>query len=253
MIIRAGPVAERTGSAARDPLRAEPTHILDGRVNPASPPRRGHLDAMVTVAYSAAMESEIPLSIRVNRAPVLTLWAAIVVERLSDPPDTALTLGRFVAGSSVRAKAWCVGIADEAQEAEERRMRASELKPQRQTIRLLGRDVPVLPAADGTLRAEDDGKPASPKSVQTYIARAFGARLPEVRAATGTVAVSLPPEERNRIGFRLYKRFRPNVPWRRTQALMIVSSDPSGNRLEILDLPRGWQSRQRRPHRQIPL
>ena len=43
--------------------------------------------------------------IRVNRAPILTLWAAVVAERMGHPPDTALTLGRFVAGSSARAKA----------------------------------------------------------------------------------------------------------------------------------------------------
>jgi hypothetical protein len=43
--------------------------------------------------------------IRVNRAPVLTLWAAVVAERLGYPPDTALTPGRFVTGSSARAKA----------------------------------------------------------------------------------------------------------------------------------------------------
>ncbi len=79
--------------------------------------------------------------IRVNRAPVLTLRATIVAERLGHPPDTALTLGRFVAGSSARAKARSLGIADEAQDATERRERAAALKPKRQVVRLLGRDV----------------------------------------------------------------------------------------------------------------
>ena len=60
-----------------------------------------------------------PSPIRVNRAPVLTLWAA-VAERLGYPPETALTLGRFVAGSSARAKARRLGISDEKQDAEER-------------------------------------------------------------------------------------------------------------------------------------
>jgi hypothetical protein len=41
----------------------------------------------------------------VNRAPVLTLWAAVVAERLGHPTDTALTLGRAVAGSAARVKA----------------------------------------------------------------------------------------------------------------------------------------------------
>jgi hypothetical protein len=77
---------------------------------------------------------------------------------------------------------------------------------------LLGRDVPVLPADDGSLRAEDGGKPASARSVQTYIAKAFGERLDEARAAMETLAASLPPDELNRIGFRLYEHFRPDVP-----------------------------------------
>jgi hypothetical protein len=79
--------------------------------------------------------------IRVNRAPVLTLWAAVVAERMGYSPDIALTLGRFVAGSSARAKARRLGISDEKQEAEERHARAAELKPRRQTVHLLGRPV----------------------------------------------------------------------------------------------------------------
>jgi hypothetical protein len=136
----------------------------------------------------------------------------VVAERLGHPPETALTLGRFVAGSSARAKARRMGISDEKQDAEERHVRAAELKPQRQTVRLLGRDIPVVAAEEGTLRAEDDGKPASDRSVQSYIARAFGDRLAEVRAAMEALAASLPPEELNRLGFRLYERFRPDVP-----------------------------------------
>ena len=57
--------------------------------------------------------SEIPEPIRVNRAPVLTLWATVVAERLGHPPDTALTLGRAVAGSSARAKARSLGMVEE--------------------------------------------------------------------------------------------------------------------------------------------
>ena len=67
-------------------------------------------------------------------------------------------------------------------------------------------------ASDDTLHAKDDGKPASAKSVQSYIARAFGDRLGETRAAMEALAASLPPEELNRVGFRLYERFRPDVP-----------------------------------------
>ncbi len=65
---------------------------------------------------------------------------------------------------------------------------------------------------DGTLRADDSGKPASARSVQSYVAKAFGDRLDEARGAMEALAASLPPEELKRVGFRLYKRFRPEVP-----------------------------------------
>jgi hypothetical protein len=87
----------------------------------------------------------------------------VVAERLGYPPETALTLGRFVAGSSARAKAGRLGISDEKQDAEERRARSAEMKPSRQTVHLLGRDIPVVAADDGTLRREDDGKPYRPR------------------------------------------------------------------------------------------
>jgi hypothetical protein len=84
--------------------------------------------------------------IRVNRAPVLTLWATVVAERLGHPPETALTLGRFAAGSSARAKARRLGIIEERHETEERHAQAAALKPRRQTVHLHGRDIPVLVA-----------------------------------------------------------------------------------------------------------
>lgn len=52
-----------------------------------------------------------------------------------------------------------------------------------------------LAAADGTLCAEDDGKPASMKSVQSCIARASGDWLGEIRTATEALAASRSPED----------------------------------------------------------
>ncbi len=92
-----------------------------------------------------------------------------MAERLGYPPDMALALGRFVAGSSARAKARRLGIAGEAQGAAERRERAAALTPQKQVVRLLGRDVAALPADDGTLRADDNGKSASARGVRSCV------------------------------------------------------------------------------------
>lgn len=46
------------------------------------------------VRHASAMSAPI----RINRAPVLTLWASVVAERLGFDRDAALTLGRAVAG-----------------------------------------------------------------------------------------------------------------------------------------------------------
>lgn len=45
-----------------------------------------------------------------------------------------------------------------------------------------------------------------------YIRKAFGQRLDDVRVAMEGLAGRIEPAELNRIGFRLYERFRPEVP-----------------------------------------
>ena len=48
--------------------------------------------------------------IEINRAPVLTLWAAVVAERLGFDWEEALTLGRAVAGLSAHSKGKALGV-----------------------------------------------------------------------------------------------------------------------------------------------
>ncbi len=43
-------------------------------------------------------------NILINRAPVLTLWATIVAERLGFDQDEALSLGKAVAGLTAQSK-----------------------------------------------------------------------------------------------------------------------------------------------------
>ena len=158
---------------------------------------------------SSRADSAAPL--RVNRAPVLTLWAAVVAERLGHPEDTALTLGAAVAGTAARAKARRLGLAEDHREEDGPRRQGDAAKESR-AVRLLGREIPVSRSDAGLLLAAHDGRPQSPASVRVYLARAFGDRLGEVRAAMEELAASLPPDELDRVGFRLYDRFRPEVP-----------------------------------------
>jgi len=46
----------------------------------------------------------------INRAPVLTLWAVVVAERLGYKQDTALTLGKALAGLNAQSKGRALGI-----------------------------------------------------------------------------------------------------------------------------------------------
>lgn len=148
-------------------------------------------------------------SIKVNRAPVLTLWASVVAERLGHPPELALSLAKIVAGTAARAKARRLGIAEESDQAKDRHD-AGPAPPQR-TTQLLGRQIRLTHDKDGVVLADAGGKPEPSQPVRAYIAKAFGEHLGAVREAMEELAERYEPQELNRIGFRLYEHFRPDV------------------------------------------
>src|SRR4051812_5831989 len=154
---------------------------------------------------------ELSAPIRVNRAPVLTLWAAVVAERLGFERDESLTLGRALAGLAAHAKGVRLGIFELSapDEVRERRNRLAE--GERLGVPLRGRTIPVVRTPEG-LRALDKDQPAKPESVERYLEGKFGDALAEVRAAMERLAGSLPPAELARRAFRLYEEFRPAVP-----------------------------------------
>lgn len=148
--------------------------------------------------------------ILVNRAPVLTLWAAIVAERLGFERDEALTLGRAVAGLSAYAKGKALGLFEPSQESvSERRGKAKE--GERLQANVLGRAIPVVQTPDG-LRALSKDVPIKATSVEGYLKRSFGPALDEVREAMRALAARFSPEDLQARGFRLYEEFRPKVP-----------------------------------------
>ena len=150
-------------------------------------------------------------TIQINRAPVLTLWAAVVAERLGFERDEALTLGRALAGLTAHTKGVRLGIFEPAS-ADEVRERRSRLEEGEQLeVRLLGRMIPVVRTPEG-LRAAEKGKAGSPASVERYLQGKFGDALGEVQEAMEALAASLPPAELARSAFSLYERFRPEVP-----------------------------------------
>ncbi len=81
---------------------------------------------------------------------------------------------------------------------------------QRHVGALLGHDLPIA-EEDGGLRALDHGKPGAVAPARAYVEKAFGKHLPEMREPMEHSASRQDPEELNRVGFRLYERFRPEV------------------------------------------
>src|SRR5205823_7818720 len=134
-------------------------------------------------------EPRMPGTISINRAPVLTLWAAVVAERLGYSREEALTLGRAVAGMNAQAKAVHLGLREAGPAGEKGRKRAA---PDRQAVELLGRAVPVVRTPRG-LRAAKDGKPDSAEAVERYLAGKFGDALVGARAAMTALAARFTP------------------------------------------------------------
>lgn len=149
-------------------------------------------------------------TIKINRAPVMTLWATIVAEHLGFDREAALTLAKVVTGLNAQAKGQRLGIYEPKtkEHIESLRQRPAG---ETFTVSLMGRAVPALNTPEG-LRAANDGKPVSPDSVKRYLASKFGDGLAEAEAALQALAGSIPADELADKAYYLYEKFRPTVP-----------------------------------------
>src|SRR5438309_10056244 len=110
-------------------------------------------------------------TISINRAPVLTLWAAVVAQRLGFDEDEALTLGRAVAGLNAQAKGRRLGIF-KPHEEKAKKAREKE-RGERFLIEVCGRAVPATNTDEG-IRAVRGRNPIAPDSVRRYLDNKFG-------------------------------------------------------------------------------
>jgi hypothetical protein len=157
--------------------------------------------------------------VKINRAPVMTLWGAVVAEQLGYDHAAALTLGKAVAGLNAQSKGQRLGIFEEsdskqAEDESHAKTAKAEGEPATQrpdTVPLLGRGAPVVHADDG-VRATSKGKAINPDSVQRYLEQKFGTDLVAVQEAMQELAHSLAPEQLANQAYTLYEQFRPEVP-----------------------------------------
>jgi hypothetical protein len=146
----------------------------------------------------------------VNRAPVLTLWAAVVAERLGYDREAALSLGKALAGLNAQSKGRRLGIYKPSEAAEglppKKAKRGEEF-----WVQLLGRPIPAVRTGRG-VRAVEGDRPIDPGGVETYLRGKFGEALDTVRRAMEELARSFAPRELAASAFSLYERFRPAIP-----------------------------------------
>ena len=149
-------------------------------------------------------------SIAINRAPVLTLWAAVVAERLGFDHAEALTLGKAVAGLNAYAKGVRLGLYQPTPEAV-KKQRQALAEGARLSVDLLQRAVPVVRTPQG-IRALAKDKPVDPGSVERYLSAKFGEGLPEAVSAMKRLAAAHAPADLALRAFALYAKFRPEIP-----------------------------------------
>jgi hypothetical protein len=149
-------------------------------------------------------------TILVNRAPVLTLWAAVVAERLGYDPDAALSLGKCLAGLNAQAKGRRLGIYGPPKAAHGGPPAKVGLGEEF-WIDLCGRPLPAKNTPDG-VRAIVGDKPIEPVGVETYLQGKFGADLPAVRQVMRQLAEAFSPEDLTERAMSLYEQFRPAIP-----------------------------------------
>lgn len=148
--------------------------------------------------------------IKINRAPVLTLWASVVGECLGFDREEALTLGRAVAGLNAYSKGVSLGLfTPTPKDVKEKRQ--ALLPKETITIDLLHRAVPAV-HTDAGLRALNKEKPIDPASVDRYLLSKFGEALKDAYDAMTLLARSMRPTDLAAHAYGLYEQFRPAVP-----------------------------------------
>ena len=148
--------------------------------------------------------------VKVNRAPVLTLWGAVVAERLGYEHDTALSFGKCVAGLNAQSKGRMLGIFSEPKPSERGGTPKKRGLGEEFWVELCGRPIPAKNTADG-VRAVIKDKPIDPEGVERYLASKFGDDLAGVREAMSDLANAMKPEQLADVAYDLYERFRPEI------------------------------------------
>lgn len=151
-------------------------------------------------------------TVETNRAPVLTLWAAVVAQRQGYTFDEGLSFGRWIAGTLAQSKGRSLGIYEprEKSAAEMQQRQKRDLAMGVRHVDVFGMHVPAVETSHGEVRAVSEGKSIDPGSTVSYLQRSLGkAGYAAAKEAMEGLAGSIPVEEIGRKCYHLYEEFRP--------------------------------------------
>jgi hypothetical protein len=147
--------------------------------------------------------------VTINRAPVLTLWASVVAERMGFERDEALSLGKAVAGMNAQSKGRMLGIYGPAKGPHGGAPKKTGLGEEF-WVEICGRPVPAKHTEEG-VRAVVKDKPVDADKARKYLDTKFGEDLSSVREAMAQLAAAFQPEELEDVAYGLYEQFRPKI------------------------------------------
>ncbi|KAG6821636.1 hypothetical protein H0H93_000145 [Arthromyces matolae] len=142
----------------------------------------------------------------VNRAPLMTLWAMTIAERLGFRREEALSIASVYTEMNALSKGISIGLYDKGKE---RGMEAVKGGSQ-SYIEFMGRR-PLYRTQADQWRALSNGTPVEPSDAFSYVSRAFRQTTPHISGALKLLADSFKVEEINSRAWGLYADFRPSV------------------------------------------
>ncbi|GAC71804.1 hypothetical protein PANT_5c00082 [Moesziomyces antarcticus T-34] len=152
----------------------------------------------------------------VNRAPVMTAWAVVLLERLGFSRPEALSLAHCYVNYTSTMRGISLGIIPAA----EKERAAHTVGPNQPHFELMGVKIPVMHMQDGTYRGISAGEVVGPEKAFGYMRKAMAQTLASVVGALTLLADSFMEEQAggeyggeylNKRGYDLYAEFRPST------------------------------------------
>lgn len=149
--------------------------------------------------------------IQINRAPVLTLWVAVVAEREGYSFEEGLSFGKAIAGILAQSKGRRLGVYED-KDQQDRKRKMKQQQKEKQKFDVFGMKIAGQTTKEGTRLALQNNKPISPASVESYLRKAFGPYYDQAIEAMRALAKSYPPDKLGSEAYSLYEKIRPQVP-----------------------------------------